>query len=333
MTGFRKTGIEFNPGYALDPDATGLAVGNFSAKYKKKGDTAFTDVSATWTEENAGTYTFPLTFPSKGQYLVVLSNPTDGLPNIEANYVVNDADIDDVKNAIDAAQSDVTAIKAVTDLLNTTEMEGLSEQIDGVVTQLTNLNAEITTVDGADAITSIKELLIDIQNGGANVDSLLNGQADIRAIVLGDEFLADGTTSNPAYGKGLDEIFDKIVANLTVITDAITVAKDSIETNIADFKTSVEGKVDAVKTVVDANANAIASNGTDIAAVKTVVDGLVTDIAAVGTDTDSIIATLADGTNGLVSIKSTLDSVVSTLATMNGKLDTIGGATSAKFLV
>lgn len=330
MTGFRKAGIEFNPGYRLDPDTTGLAVGNFSGKFKKKGDAGFTAIPGSFVEENPGLYTVPTTFATAGQYLVIFENSTDGLPNIEANYVVTAADIDDVKAVVDAAQVDITAIRDTTDLLNTTEMEGLSEQISGVVTQLTNLNAEITSVDGADAITSIKELLIDIQNGGANVDSLLNGQADIRAVVLGEEFLADGTTPNPAYGKGLDEIFDAVASNLTSIDGYITTAKESIEANIAAFKTSVEDKVDAVKLVVDANAQAIASNGTDIVGVKGVVDQLILDVAAVDADTDSIIATLADGTNGLAAIKT---AIIDKLTIMDGKLDNIGSTTTAKFLV
>lgn len=337
MGAIRKVGVEFYAGIELSPDTTGKA-GTFDLKYKLRGtDTVFQSLGVAWTEEKAGTYTVPFTPASVGEYIISMESSDPSIGTETANLTVVNANIDDVKAAVDAAQGDITAIKATTDLLNTTEMEGLSEQIDGVVTQLTNLTAEITSVDGADAITSIKELLIDIQNGGANVDSLLNGQADIRAVVLGDEFLSDGTTPNPAYGKGLDEIFDKVSSNLTDIDGYITAAKTSIETNIANFKTSVEGKVDAVKTVVDANATAIAQNGTDIAGVKTVVDGLAVSVAEIGGDTDAIIATLGDATNGLEAIKnlivSRFDAVDAAISTVDGKVDNIGAAVTAKIFL
>jgi hypothetical protein len=248
----RKVGVSYDVTRVLRPELTGLA-DTMSLKYKKKGDANYTDAGNVFVEDAEGLYVAPITYASKGVYHVVVDS-TDARIKQFAGYVeVDEFNIDDVKGLVDGVQADVTAIKAKTDLLNTAELENLSEQITAVDTNLTALTDLVDTVDGGDAITSIRELLLDIQSGGVNVESLVNGQADVKAMLRGDEFLSDGTTPNPLHNKGLDEIYGKVETLLVDVQTAITSAKDSIEGNIASFKASVEGKVDAVKSVIDAH--------------------------------------------------------------------------------
>lgn len=327
MAEYKKSGVPFRVKTDVGPDQSGIAA-NFSVSYEDDATQTEVAVSGSFVESStvSGLYYSPeVTIPAVGDYTINVVNTTDGLGNVSGAVQVVSATIEDVNSAVAAAQSDITAIKATTDILDTDELNNLAQDISAVDTNLSNLITLVDSQDGSDGITSLRELMNDILAGGANVDSLLNGHLDIQAMIKGDEFLSDGTTSNPLYGKGLDEIFDKLVSNLTDVDSAITAAKNSIETNIANFKTSVEDKVDAVKTVVDAN-QAILSDATHgNAALKTLIDGLASDIAEANTDTDSIIAILNDATTGLGAIKTLLDTMDGKLDSIEGKIDTLSG--------
>ena len=308
----KKVGIPFIPKINVNPDASASA-GNFSLSYVLDSDpTVNIPVAGAFTEgAKAGTFFAPsLTIGVKGDYTFTITNDVDGLGNASSPVVVVGATIDDLKDLIDVAQADITSIKSVTDLLNTTELENLAEDIAQVQTNLGSLTTLIDTVDGGDGITSIRELLIELDGDGVTSSTaLLASQDDIKAMLNGDAFLSDGTTVNPLSGKGLDNIYDDVLL-------AISNCQTAIQGNIASFKTSVEGKVDDVKAVVDANSASL-NNGTyGLSALKTILDGIDNDLTNIGSDTDSILSAVTDGTNGLVAIKSLL-------VTMDGKLDTI----------
>jgi len=329
MSSIRKAGVEFYPGVGVSPDLTGLA-STLTAKYKKRGDASYTDVSSSFVEDNPGTYSVPVTLSVVGDYQFIIESTSDDIENLEGNILVTAASIDDVKSAVDGLQSDITAIKDTTDLLNTTELENLSEQITAVDTNLGNLTSLVDTVDANDSITSIRELLIAIQDGGVNVDNLVNGQADVQAMLRGDEFLSDGTTSNPLYGNGLDDIYGKVETLLTDVQSAITTAKDNVISEIDTFKTSVEGKVDAVKTVVDANKLTLEDAGYGLSALKDLLDALTTNVNNIDTSNTDVTDILNDATNGLAAIKTT---IMDKLDSMDTKLDGIGGSTRARIIL
>jgi len=314
----KKTNIPTRLGLKSHKDLTGQA-STITGGFRIDGsDDSFTAFSNAFTEDaQPGTYLVKHTFTAAGLYEVKFDSTNPDIGTHFAKVEVSDANIDDVKNAVDAVQVDVTGIKAVTDLLNTTELENLAEQITAVDTNLGNLTTLVDTVDANDGITSLRELLNDIQTGGVNVDSLINGQADIQSMIKGDEFLSDGTTANPLFGKGLDEIFDEIQSNLVAVDGYVTDAKDSIESNIAAFKLSVEAKVDDVKAVVDANAAILGDATFGNEAIKNAVDALST----LNTNQyDSVEAILNDATNGLAAVKT---AIMDQLTAMDAKLDTI----------
>lgn len=323
MSATRKAGVEFYPGVGVSPDLTGLAA-TLSAKYKQRGDASYTAVTGSFTEDNPGTYSIPTTITAVGDYQFIIESTDPAIENLEGNILVTAASIDDVKSAVDALQLDVTGIKATTDLLNTTELENLSEQITLVDTNLGNLTTLVDTVDANDGITSLRELLTDIQSGGVNVDSLINGQADIAAMLRGDEFLADGTTANPLHNNGLDEIHGKVDTLLVDVQTAITTAHDNIVTEMGLAKVSIETKIDAVQTVVDANKLTLEDAGYGLAALKDLLDALTTDVADSETNLTNI---LNDATNGLSAIKT---AIMDKLTSMDAKLDTIGGSTRSR---
>ena len=331
----KKVGVPFIVKTDVGPDQSGIAA-NFTVSYEDDATQTEVAVNGDFVESSTvpGLYYSPeITISSVGDYTINVVNTENGLGNVSGAVELVAATIDDVNTAVAGVQTDVTAIKATTDLLNTDELENLAEQITAVDTNLGNLTTLVNSDDADDSITSIRELLNDIKSGGANVDTLLNGHKDIEAMLNGDQYLSDGTTENPLYGKGLDEIFDKVTSNLTDLDTAITNAKDAIATNISDFKTSVEDKVDAVKTVVDANAAILGDDENGNAALKTLLDDLTTNLAEANSDTDSIIAALNDGTTGLGAIKTLLDTMDGKLDSIEGKIDTLAGAVGMRVFI
>lgn len=319
----RKAGIPFKTKLGTNADLSGQAA-NFSAYYINDADGTKTDITEPFTEDEntAGLYMVETTIPEVGEYTVVINNSAIGMGNHEHALVITAASIDDVKEAVDAAQGDITSIKAVTDLLNTDELEGISEQITAAQTALTDLTTIVDSADSQDSITSIRELLNDIQAGGVNVDALLNGQKDVEAMLNGDEFLSDGETANPTKDKGLVEIFDSIAPILGDVQSAITTAKDAIVANTNAARDTIIEKTDAIQTVVDANKATLEDAGFGLSALKTLIDDVQTSVSAGETN---IVDLLSDATNGLAAIKSELvsrfDSVDSQLAAIDGKVE------------
>lgn len=307
----RKVGVEYDITRQLNPELSGLA-DTLTLKYKKKGDTNYT-VGGAFTEDAEGLYISPIIYDTKSVYHIVVDS-TDARVKQFAGYVsVDSFDIEDVKVAVDGVQDDVTAIKAKTDLLNTAELENLAEQITAVDTNLGNLTTLVNSEDANDGITSLREMLTEIQTGGVNVDSLINGQANIEAMLQGNEFLADGTTANPLFGKGLDEIFDAIASNLTTLNTAISNAQTAVETAITTAKESVESKVAEVKAVVDANAVTLGDATSGV--VKSINDILVA-IGDGGTTEirfDAIDSAISDAQTA----------IMDKLTVMDAKLDTL----------
>ncbi len=141
MSAIRKAGVTFYPGVGVSPDLTGLA-DTLSLKYKKRGDSSFTSSANSFTEENTGTYTTPLTLNSTGDYIVIIESTDPRIENLEGNVLVTAASIDDVNNAVQTLQNDITSIKSQIDVLDETELNNIKEQIDelgGVLGEVKNL--------------------------------------------------------------------------------------------------------------------------------------------------------------------------------------------------
>lgn len=311
--GVRKAGIPTRVGITTHFDITGHEA-TITGHYRLDGTTdSWTAISGGFDGTiQDGSYLANVTFPTKGIYeLKFESTSADAIVKKRigthfAKVNVVTADLSDINDAIVAAQGDITAIRAVTDILQTGELNDLTELMQGFIEQV---NSE----DGADAITSIRELLVDIQTGGVNVDSLVNGQQDLKAMLNGDEFLQDGTTANPLHNKGLGDVYDQMMNNLTTINGYITAAVNAAETNIVAAITTVNGIVTANKNILE---NATYGN----AALKTAIDNLST---ATSGDTTTIMNALTDGTNGLTAIKNGINAVTTELTSMDGKLDQI----------
>lgn len=266
----RKAGVQFYPTLELDPDTTGLA-STFSLKYKLRGtDTKYNTHTGTFSEDAAGVYSTPLTLPVAGDYSVIIESTDAGIMSKAGNLIVVNATIDDVKTLVDGLIVTANSIKSQIDPL---DEAGLNTIQGSVATINATLNSLLNIVDSdnaTDAVVSLRELLNDIAAGGSSRDAVIaaltsstNAQfGDVKAMLKGDEFLSNGTTPNPLFGKGLDEIFAEIVASKIALNTAISATKSVVDANKAYLENAGYGLA-ALAAKIDA---ATSANNDDFAA-------------------------------------------------------------------
>jgi len=287
----RKVGIPFFPGFDLDPDDTGLA-DTFTLKYKiRKVDTDFTTLDAPFVEEQPGAYAVEFTPTVKGDYFVIIESTNSSVPITSGSVLVQDANIDDVKTVVDS-------INTAVNNLDSAELNNIKEQIDGLITKVEELTLNINSEDSADAVTSLRELLVAITEAGTDRDgviaALTSGSLNLKEYITGTEFLSDGVTENPFYGKTNVEIFDTL---------------NTLKTNVETLGVEVKDKIDAAKVVIDSNFAKLTDAGYGLEAIKTAIDSISSD----NTSSDGSYALLSDETKGLVSLFDTMVSRFDTL--------------------
>ncbi len=287
----RKAGVQFFPTLELDPDTTGLA-GTLSLKYKLRGvDTDYTVATGTFSEDAPGVYSLPLILGTPGDYSVIISSTDEGISSKAGSVLVTAATIDDVKTLVDGLIVTANGMKSQIDLLDETELNTVKEAVDALTADVVALTDIINSTDSEDAIVSLRELLNSISAAGANQEAVIaafnasntNQFKDLKAMLNGDEFLADGTTANPLFEKGLDEIFAEIAASKLAVLAAITAVKTVVDANKALLENSTYG-LSALKTALDSGFSLVMTSldtgftalGTDLATKITEVKAMIT---------------------------------------------------------
>lgn len=321
----RKAGIQFNPAVSLADDLTGIA-STFSGQYRLEGSTgAWTPFPQGFVEEKPGFYSSPLTLTTPGSYLISIASTDSRVDDVDGYVTITAATVDDVQAAIAAAQLDITAMKAQVDTLDEATVNNIANQVTAVDTKLVELKGLLSDTDDA-AVVSLRELLLDIQNAGSSRDSVITALThftdDLEAMVRGDEFLNDGVTANPFFGKTGHDIYDQLVDSTSFIHGAISDTKTALETDAHTTRDLIVGKVDAIKAVVDANSGTLENATYGLAAIKALLDNINSNTAG---GTQSIIDMLNDAENGLAAIKT---SIMDKLTTIEGKVDGIATAQS-----
>ncbi len=186
--------------------------------------------------------------------------------------------------------------------------------VEGTESAGTINTVEINVVNSVlEFVEKIKEAT-DAGAGDSSVLDVLKGYTDdIENVLTGSEYLADGTTENPFFGKTNVEIFDKLAETFTN-TEEIEVLATSI------------------KTTVEANATALADLGTDV-------DGLLEQLNTRADTLDTSFVTVLDLLNhadyGLSAIKDLIvtrfDTVDTTLVDVNSKLDGLEASNNKQF--
>lgn len=337
----KKAGVEFLATIDVSPDLTGKAA-NFSAKFRNNTTGVVTDVAAAFTElaASAGTYQVPMTIPVTGDFTVIINNSTDGLGSIVAPVVVMAASLDDIKLAVDGLNTKMDSVKTQVDLLDEAALNGLEAKVNTLTTTLNNVKTLIDDEDGA-TVNSVLEFVekIDaaLSNGGGGLSALEGYTDDIENMLLGTEFLADGTTPNPLFGNtniNIMAALNNVTTGLPAIKTAMTDAKASIETKIDTLKTDLQADVAAVKVVVDANKATLENAGFGLSALKTAIDTLGTALTAHDTDIKAILNSATFGLEALKNLITTrFDAVDTKLTSIDGKVSAMGASVSGKVFI
>jgi peptidoglycan hydrolase CwlO-like protein len=302
----------------------------------KDADGVKTAITGSFVEssDTPGLYFSPdIVVSEPGDYTIVINNSNAGMDNHATPVVVTEASIDDLNNAIAVVQATADDIKS--------EVDGLDGQnLQDIKDSLASIKNLINDEDGS-AVDSVMEFVSKIDealSNGANSLSVLSGYTDdVENMLLGTEHLADGS-DNPLYGANNAQLKALIESSLVTLQGDLTNARNYLADKIDNFRTSVEAKVDAVKTVVDSNANILGDTAYGNEALKGLLDTLTSKLDTLAASTtlaearDAILAVLNDSETGLSALKSYIasrfDTVDSNLATIENKIDDISNAYS-----
>lgn len=315
----KKVGVTFNPMISLDPDLTGLAA-TMSAKYRLQGSTgAFTTVAGTFFEENPGCYSIPVTINVAGTYHFVIDSSEPNVPSVDSYITVNRVTTDDIFDAVADAKAVIDNIEAQVNTLDEATVNNIANQVNAVDAKLVELKGLLSDTDDA-AVVSLRELLTDIQNAGSARDSVItaltNYTDDIEIMLRGDQFLTSGA-ANPFFGKTTHHVYDLLTATSSLLTSAITAAKDAVIADAQATRDLLSTKLNAINTIVTANSDKLGHATYGLSAIKAALANIEQNTSG---GTQSIIDALEDADTGLSAIKV---AVMDKLTVMDGKLDTI----------
>ena len=178
----------------------------------------------------------------------------------------------------------------------------------------------------------VKSLNEQLADGSTGLEALTKIGKDIEHLINGDSTLEDGSAC-PTAGKGLAAIFDELAATHSDVSAIKSLAEDTdygfqaIKHAIADARASIEAKIDAlidetdensliskinaIKTVVDANHTLLSDAGYGLEALKNALDNLTamfTDGGSIETRFDNLDSALNDVKNAIDSQTAYLDS-------------------------
>lgn len=303
----KKVGIEFRPGISV-PAELGDISASLSGKYRLEGSTgSWTPFVSGFTKDKDGFYSSPVTIATPGVYLFSIASTEPSIDDLDFYVTVVEATIDDVKDAIDAMQSDVTGLKTSLGALDEGKINDIATAVGTVDAKLVELKALMS--DETDpAVVSLRELLNDIVAAGSSRDSVIAALTsytdELEIIVRGDEFMEDGVTPNPFYNKTSRHVYDLLESSSTTLLGTINDIKADIIADALANRNAIETKINAMKVVVDANAALLGSTDFGLSKLK---DMLVTIDQNTAGGTQSIIDLLNDAENGLSAIKVALD--------------------------
>ena len=328
----KKAGVAFKTKLGTNADLTGQAA-NFSAYYIEDATGTKTDILTAFTEDTntAGLYIVDTTIATAGDYTIVINNSTIGMGNHEAPVVVVNATIDDVKLVVDDLATTIATVAADVDGLNGDTLLSLKDDIAAVSALINDGDTSGTATTVLDFVTQINNAL---SGGGSGLSALEGFTDDIENMLVGTEFLADGTTANPFYDATNPGVAKEssLQAALVALQGNITASQTALELAITTAKDAVIVKTDALQVVADANKALLEDAGFGLGALKVLIDDISTGVQIAETN---ILNVLNDATNGLVAIKTELvtrfDSVDAKLLTIEGKVE--AGSTSTSFSV
>jgi len=174
-------------------------------------------------------------------------------------------------------------------------------------------------------VDSVMEFVAEINkaltDGGSSLAVLKSFSADVEHMLKGDDKLED-SSANPTAGKGLAQIFDELVATHSELDSLNNLANDTtngfkaIRDALDDARSSIEGKIDAlndssdnnslasklnaIKSVVDANESLLENDTYGLSALKDLLDS----------DYNTIVSNISDLSNAVDAAKSSIEDLI-----------------------
>lgn len=199
-------------------------------------------------------------------------------------------------------------------------------------TTSTTASVDTVVINSVNSVLEfVKQIDAALSGGGTGLSALEGYTDDIENMLLGTEFLADGTTSNPFYDATNPGVAKEssLYSVLSTLQGNISTAVSTLETDITNAKDAIIVKTDAIQAVVDANKLTLENAGYGLSALKDLIDGVATDV---GTAETNILNVLNDASNGLANIRSEMntrfDTVDAAIADIDTAIGNIAGAQS-----
>jgi len=143
MSTIRKAGVPFYPGIMVKHNLSGIE-DTLSIKYKLRGtDITFQEYDTTFTEEDPGVYTAPVTFDTVGDYIFIVESTHPLVETLVGNLIVVNASLDDISAGISNLQTDINIVKSQLDTLDNDALANLQESINGINVTVDNLKTLI----------------------------------------------------------------------------------------------------------------------------------------------------------------------------------------------
>ena len=324
---FKKSGVEFQLKLDTGADLAGEAA-NFVASYVNDATKTKVEITDSFVEsaDFPGLYYVPVTIADIGEYTFSITNDNIGMDNHTAPVTVMASDIDDVKSAIDALRVVADTVAADVDGLDGQNLQDIKDNIAAVKALLDD--EDDTTRNSV--LEFLEDIAAAIENGGSGLAALAGFTDDVENMLLGTEYLADGTTENPFYDAENPGVAKEstLVDSVVALQTSIGTAKDAIIANSDANKDLILDATTAIQTVVDANKATLEDAGFGLAALKTLIDNVNT---AVTSGETNILNELGNSTYGLEILMTTLenrfDSVDTDLQTI---IDSVNSGNAAQ---
>lgn len=329
----KKTGVPFYAGIdGLNAvDANGNIVdtdisANIIAEYKLESadNTAWQATTDPALQIKPGSYNIPFTLNTAGVYDLAISSSNDDFETMTFKVTVQDTDIDDVSEAVTVLQSTLDAVKTQVDVLDEQELNNVNEIVTSISAKLTDLTALVGD-ETDNSITSLKELLLEIQNAGASRDSVITALSqtltdatdDIEAMIRGDEKLSDGVTDNPFFGNTNIDVHTTLKDLSGLVSSGFTSLETNLKAAITTAKDTLVAEIDDVQAIVDSNKLLLEDGTVGLGALKTKLNTIATTIS----DNDNGVTQQIDDLAAQLGTVST--NLTNKLNVMDGKLDTV----------
>jgi len=342
MGAIKKVGIEFHAKIDTNRDLIGKA-SEFTAQVivdstgtvLNDGDTLGTGTISVGAFSEVGTtgiYRAPITIPEEGDYTISVKW-TDTDDSTKTEYIpfpveVTSADMNDIKDLIDALQADITDVKTQVDLLDEAELNNIAEQVTTVDDTVNSIKTLITDYRGSFVVDGDESALLVVgadvlgDTSGATgtiIEVNVNGDGDTAVTIdtqtgvfaAGETVSVSGTSTTGTILSVSNNAVNSVMEFVEAINDALTGGGSSLDALAAytdNLELMLEGKeyVDTTgATVLEADSKglveiyaAIEANGTSIADNNTAISTLTTDVSNLRTSVeykvDAVQTTLDD---------------------------------------